>query len=66
MITGHLPRADVEADGNWWQIDAGAGTPGGRLSLVQVDCDPVVATSRDVVAGEQVRPAPTTAREPVP
>ena len=66
IITGHHPRSHVDADGNWWQIDTGAGTPGGRLSLVQVDCDPIVATTLDVIASEQVRPAPTTAREPLP
>ena len=65
MITGHQPRADVEADGSWWQIDPGAGMSGGRLSLVQIDCDPIVATTVDVVASEQMRPATTTTQEPL-
>ena len=65
VITGHRPRSEVEADGNWWQIDTGAGTPGGRLSLVQIDCDPIVARTVDVVASERVRAATTTAEKPL-
>ena len=65
VITGHQPRAEVEADGNWWQIDTGAGTPGGRLSLLQVDCDPIVATTVDVVECERAAPrAPQNHRCP--
>ena len=59
-------RIHVGRDGTWWQIDTGAGTPDGRLSLVQIDCDPIVPTTLDVVASEQVRPALTTAQEPRP
>ena len=66
IVTGHHPRKDVGRDGTWWQIDTGAGTPGGRLSLVQVDCDPIVATTLDVVASEEVRPVPTSAQQPRP
>ena len=65
VVTGHHPRKDVGRDGTWWQIDTGAGTRGGRLSLVQIDRDPIVATTVDVVASEQVRPATTTAEEPL-
>ena len=65
VITGHQPRAEVEADGNWWQIDTGAGTPGGRLSLVQIDGDPIVATTVDVVESERAaRRAPQNRRCP--
>ena len=65
VITGHQPRTVVEADGNWWQIDTGAGAPGGRLSLVQIDGDSIVATTVDVVECERAAPrAPKNHRCP--
>ena len=56
IVTGHHPRGHVEADGPWWQIDTGAGTRGGKLSAVQIDCDPIVATIVDVVESDRAAP----------
>ena len=61
IVTGHHITESPVRDGPWWQIDTGAGSPGGKLSIVQIECDPIIATTVDVVASEQVRPAPSSA-----
>ena len=54
MVTGHLPREHVGHDGPWWCIDTGAGMKQqGRLSLLRIDCEPMVPISVDVVSGER-------------
>lgn len=49
VVTGHLPHRD----GPWWQLDTGAGTPWGCLSLLQIDCHPPVATTIGMLPGER-------------
>ena len=65
VVSGHHPRKEIGRDGTWWCIDTGAGTPGGTLSAVQIDCDPIVATTVDVVECERATPrAPQNRRCP--
>ena len=54
IVTGHEIHAGPILDGNWWRIDTGAGMPGGRLTMLQIECDPLEATTVDVVRSEQV------------
>ena len=54
VVTGHVPHREVRQDGPWC-IDTGAGTPWGRLTVLQIDCDPPVPTTVELVPGE--RPA---------
>ena len=53
IVTGHYVRGEVRSDGGWWRIDTGAGFGHGRLTLLRIDCEPMVATTVDVVAPEQ-------------
>ena len=65
IVTGHHITETPVRDGTWWQIDTGAGTPGGKLSAVRIDCDPIVATTIDVVESERAaRRAPQNRRCP--
>ena len=64
VLTRHRPRRETGRDGNWWCIDAGAGSPGGRLTVVQIDRDPIVPAAVDVVTSERLRPTPANAPEP--
>ena len=41
VVTGHTVLADVATSANVWHIDTGAGLPNGRLTLVQIDRDPM-------------------------
>ena len=54
IVSGHYIRKQVHRDANWWRIDTGAGFPGGRVTVLQIDREPMVATTVDVVASEQV------------
>ena len=54
VVTGHLPRKHVEHDGTWWCIDTGAGMKQhGRLSLLRIDCEPMVPVTVHVVSEER-------------
>ena len=65
IVTGHHITETPVRDGTWCQIDTGAGTPGGKLSAVRIDCDPIVATTIDVVESERAaRRAPQNRRCP--
>ena len=41
VLTGHTILADVATSANVWHIDTGAGFPNGRLTLAQIDSDPI-------------------------
>ena len=41
VITGHTPLFRVARTGNTWHIDTKAGSPGGSLTLAQIDGEPI-------------------------
>ena len=54
LITGHHPSDGVKRDGNWWCIDTGAGIERlARLTLAQIDCEPIEVTTVEAVPEER-------------
>ena len=59
LVTGHEPTAEPSSDGDWWRIDTGAGFRGfERLTLLRIDCEPMVPHTVDVVTSERLAPRP--------
>jgi len=57
LVTGHEPTSEPSCDGHWWSIDTGAGVPGfERLTLLQVECEPMALHTVDVTTSERVAP----------
>ena len=56
LFTGHRITKEIVHDGPWWSIDTGAGTPGGKLSMVQIDDRDLVSTTIQMHRSEEKKP----------